>query len=414
MRRVFIFATFGFLILGNFKIKSAPIKVEQDSKVINLDEAFKKNKKINLSDIADSVTFLPLETNKNILVQKPNFYFSTNYIYYQSNYFDWTGRFIGKIGIIGNGTYEEPEGIYNILYKDNHFYSKATKFIEYDINGMPTGKVKNIYTDKEYDNVRGLKEFFITGENFAVYSYPSTIYFFDKDFKISASRKVVNEYSSFPFINSIVNATYISYYNESVLFYNFVNDTIFSVTEKELEPRWIVRFNNELRLSNDCILRYPELMNKVIGLIEGKQSSVSIENAELIKLTDNKHMVWAVYETNQYVFFIMSEMTFLSEFRKKKTPTGYVVYFDKKTRETIRVDGRGFIDDMTGMEFFFPKLGGYDEKLMASIWPYELIEYIEKCKKEGRKINPRLLELSRTIKEDDNPILIFVHLKKEK
>jgi len=65
------------------------------------------------------------------------------------------------------------------------------------------------------------------------------------------------------------------------------------------------------------------------------------------------------------------------------------------------------------MNLFYPKNGIFEEKLISSIWPYELLDYIEECRKAGRDINPQLLALSIIIKDDDNPILILVHLKKK-
>ena len=38
--------------------------------------------------------------------------------------------------------------------------------------------------------------------------------------------------------------------------------------------------------------------------------------------------------------------------------------------------------------------------------------YIKDCREIGREVNTQLLSLSRQVKEDDNPILILVHLKK--
>ena len=93
--------------------------------------------------------------------------------------------------------------------------------------------------------------------------------------------------------------------------------------------------------------------------------------------------------------------------------------FDKSTNKTFRVKGDGFVDDLTGLagmtgkNYFFPSTGIFDEKMILAVWPYEILDFIKECQKSGRTINPRLLEFSKTIEEDDNPILIFVHLKRK-
>ena len=70
----------------------------------------------------------------------------------------------------------------------------------------------------------------------------------------------------------------------------------------------------------------------------------------------------------------------------------------------------GFFDDLMGMNFFYPE-NIYDEKLISYIWPHELLDFIEESKKKGLTVNPKMLALSKTIKPDDNPIIVFVHLK---
>lgn len=49
--------------------------------------------------------------------------------------------------------------------------------------------------------------------------------------------------------------------------------------------------------------------------------------------------------------------------------------------------------------------------MITSIWPYELQEIIEEKHKKGESVDPRLETLARTLKPDDNPILILAHLK---
>jgi hypothetical protein len=388
-----------------------PVKVEQGNNVISLDDAFKNSRDVHLSEIADSVTFLSLETTNHNLLRNPKFIFSSHYIFAYSTIFDWTGKYRGTIGKKGNGPYEEPEGAVRILFKDNHFYSKGTKFIEYDMNGMPTGKVKRLYDGRKFntnDILRAGIEFFVVGKYLAAYDYPATIYFFDDDFETVASRRVIGSDTVRPNWNYI-GKNFITYYKDTTLFYNFINDTIFSVTEEGLEPRWIVNFDNEQRLSADVILRYPDMFIDMERTILGGNS---LEKTEIVRFMDNKHIIGGAFETDRYIFFLMKEMIPLAVPRKKENPAPYVMLFDKVKKETVRVKGNGFIDDILEMNRFFPNSGVYDEKLIASIWPYEILDYIDECREEGRKINPRLFAFSKTIKPDDNPVLIFVHLKR--
>ena len=68
---------------------------------------------------------------------------------------------------------------------------------------------------------------------------------------------------------------------------------------------------------------------------------------------------------------------------------------------------------MKGNSYFFPSNGIFEEKMIHAVWPFEIFDYIKECHEKGRTVDPRLLEISKTIKFDDNPVLIFVHLKRK-
>ena len=152
-------------------------------------------------------------------------------------------------------------------------------------------------------------------------------------------------------------------------------------------------------------------MRDAMGVLMSSGVS-SYESTEFAQLTDHKHKVIAAFETDKYIFFQMTEIILFASQRDKQPPDPYIVYYDKETGKTTRVNGKGFVDDMLGMEFFYPQLGIYDEKMISYIWPFELFDYINECNDRGREVNPKLLALSKQLKEDDNPVLILFHLKK--
>lgn len=386
------------------------------SNIIDLSSGLKNIQTVRLSEIADSVSFIPFETTQESLqgrVQRNAIRFSERYIYYNNKYYDWTGKYFGTIGSKGQGPYEEYEGVYNLLFKDNYFYSKGTKFIEYDINGKPTGKVRNLYAAMEFgenDLLRRGVEFHTAGENFIIYNFPDKIYFVNKDFEIVSSRVVITEDSLPKNINPISSSKFITYYKDNILFYNFANDTIFYVTNTDIEPKWIVSFDDPSRLSAYVVINGTRLLTESLNAV----MSGAFEGTEFAKLADNKIMVNDVYETDSYLFFILTQVMPYPEPRGKQptTPYPFIVLYEKTTGKTMRIKDKGFVDDILGMDFFYPKLSIFDEKLINSIWPHELFSYIDECREKGKEVSPQLIELSKQVKEDDNPILILVHLKK--
>ena len=408
-----------FVLLGAGCSGSVSTETESTeiSNIIDLTAGFHNVQTVRLSEIADSVTFIPFETTSQSLQgqgQKSLINFTAQYIYYFNTYYDWEGNYCGKIGRRGQGPFEEPEGASSVLFKDNHFYSKGSKFIEYDKTGKPTGKVKNLYADPRKfgtnDFLRRGTAFCVVGENFAIYDYPTTLYFLNTDFEIVSSRVVTYADSLPPYLNRLGGGADVTTYKDKVLFYNFMNDTIFYVTDTGLESQWVVSFDDELRVSTDAILNYRKYLEE---WLTARAGGLSHENTKLIQLTDNKHKVVAVYETETCLFFHMTELIFSPELRNKQPATPYYIIYDKKTGTTTRVKGNGFVDDLLDMDYFFPQLGIFDDKMITFMWPFEILDYVEECKSKGREVNPQLLELSQKIDPEDNPILILIHLKKK-
>lgn len=403
---------------GNTSHNDAGNEIPDDIITIDLTAGFNNTRTVKLSEIADSVTFIPFETNSycHMGEGQKNIIFSPPYIFYYKMYFDWNGNYCGSIGKRGNGPFEEPEGISQIVYTDNHFYTKGTKFIEYDTTGEPTGKVRKLYTPitpnssdlKDGEFLLGGMDFSSVGDLFTVYDYPGIVYLFNRDFETVYS-KVVTETDSLYFgVQPIGGSKCITYYKDAAVFYNFMNDTVFYITNKGLIPQYVASFEDKLKLSTYTQLNFRKLIGDCLDVIYGGDS---VEDTELIKLTKNKHKVTAMYETESYLFFSMTEIILFAEPRNELPAEPYLIYFDKENGKTTRVN-KGFVDDLLGMDHFFPLNGIYDEKLITYLWPHELFDFIEECKDKGREVNPQLLALSKKLTPEANPVLILVHLKK--
>ena len=401
---------------GKKTAKREALEEKENSRIIDFNDAFRDIREIRLTDIADSVSFLPLETKQNGFVSNINmFEFIPSCIVYYQGIFDWTGKFKGNIVKRGQGRYEEP-GIRNLLFHDNHYYSQGTKFIEYDNTGSPTGKIGSLL-EEDKNALRAGVAFFNAGNNLAVYSYPNRIYFLNTDFEIICSRLVAGTDTMKPNGDDI-GKNFITYYKDKTLFYNFMNDTIFYVTETGLEPQWIVSFTGDQRLSTDALLmNFNIFRDEEIKMLNSGMNN--FENTKRVLLFDNKHIALGVFETKNYILFPMQILTPLHAARRKEVKAPYVILFDKSTHQTFRVKGDGFVDDLTGLagmtdkNYFFPSKGIIDEKMIHVVWPFEILDFIKECQESGHEVDPRLLEFSKTLDPEDNPVLILVHLKRK-
>ena len=410
----YLYVLVALLFLGCSGKTPTATNTEEVSNIIDISSGLKNIQAIKLSEIADSVTFIPFETNQQSLHgqgQSTLIDFSPLYIFYWDKCYDWTGKYLCTIGKRGQGTFEEPMGIHYLVFSDNHFYTKGMKIIEYDITGKPTGKLTTFNSESNnFLQSNSSNVFSISGNNFINFHYPTDVYFINKNLEIESSRKVIDFFNEGDRSTSYLkNRKFITGYKDNSLFYNFINDTIFYIKNTDLEPKWIVNFDDPSRLSPEIVLKFGKILHS--SLTPYIQGQIAIENTDLVKLTDNKHFVSSVYETESFLFFQMKEIINLAEQRGKEPTEPYIVLFDKRTGNTMRIKGNGFVDDILGMDIFYPILGVYDEKLITYIWPFELLKYIDECREKGKEVSPQLLALSKKVDAEDNPILILAHLK---
>lgn len=411
--RLYLFACIPFSMVACSDKKTQAEKPTKMDNIIRLSSAIENMQEVFLSEIADSISFIILETRNDCLLSgNPTFTFSQHFIYNYTYCFDWEGNFQRRIGRRGNGPCEDPaEQYYTVLFKDNYFYSKGMKLIEYENNGRCTGKEQFIYgVDRQNGQFSGLfnaTSFSVAGNNFMLFSHPDTVIFLDKDFKIVASRQVLE---SFPVQTRYLNpigGPFTTSYNDTTVFYNFFNDTIFHVSDSDLISKWIVDLDNKIKLPIDFLSQQGDFMRSAAQSIQ----SGNFGNGEKISAYDNKIRVSSVYETNQHIFLLWSEIIPFAVPRNIEPPVPQIAFYNKSTGKTISAKGKGFTDDILGMDYYYPKCGAYVDKLFKSMWPFELHDFIDECTSKGKKINPRLLELVKKIKIDDNPFLIVVHLK---
>ena len=419
MQKTFILLFCISLVCCQTGKKPAESSSDRISTTIHLTEAIDKAGQVFLSEIADSISLIALETDdRSLLGNSLGFNFTDDYIFARNYCFNWDGTFTGEIGQRGQGPCEEPgQTIGKVIFKDKHFYTVSTKFIQYDSLMQCTGKERTLYR-LESDGQRpvagstmlNISAVANAKENIILYAYPDSVIFVDTAFTFISSWPVL--YPT-PHFNSTmgVGGTYqkrFTNFGNQTLVYNFFNDTIYYADSDCLMPAWIVELSDKKRVPNVLLYRGDELSHGAFVAWE----SGSLDHCELVRLTDNKVAVMAVYETSRYVFLVWSEMIQLAELRNKQEPTPQIAFFDKQTGKTKSTKENGFEDDLLDMDTYLPLWGACNDMLIQSMWPHELHGYIDECNRSGRKVNPKLLDFAHKVLPDDNPVLIVAHLKK--
>ena len=141
MKRVLFYLS-ALIVLGACSNNTKEVKEEKN--VIHLAEAIENPIKMNLSEIVDSIVFIPI-SSKEEFIRDPQFmsYSKPYLMVYPRCVFNMKGEFVGYLGSIGQGPGEEcnADGYSNYYdEQQNKFYTRGYKIIQFDENRKFTGK----------------------------------------------------------------------------------------------------------------------------------------------------------------------------------------------------------------------------------------------------------------------------------
>jgi hypothetical protein len=337
---------------------------------------------INLSGFASEITYLPLETRDEYLInQNARFYLFDSIIVCCSNHqllvFNAeNGKFIHSVGEYGKG----PNGFMNSMnsYVRNEKVIIAAlgwdnSLIEYDINGKILAKIQVDGNPCDITWVNDNLYAFHYHKNSNQDTLRLQIYDRKKD-KILASffdfRKF-KDTNRFTFYKT-------SYYRfkDTLFFKEFFNDTIFQVASENLVPKVI--FNS------------------------GKYSPPFYEK-DRIAPSDYFYFNF-ILETGGRIFFRLN-------FNKKH----FYCYFDKLKNEVHIPNDKdtkvnGYYDDINGFMPFYPLTLSNHNKLIGYLEPYKIKQWFKNNPDKAAKL-PSHVQKLRNIKETDNPVVMIVKLK---
>jgi hypothetical protein len=382
-----LFNFFLFLILFN----SCYFERERNEplEIINIKDVFNKNQTFNLSDIANRVEYIQLEsTNESLIGDIFDVYSNEeNFIVVEKQHIflfnKLNGQFIREVGIYGKGPGEYMNTDRMLSYNDINntvFVTSSKVLYEYSLEG------KIIDTCNMPPQIYGSA---YLGNNIFVGYRPNfngdekikLIYYND----INPSIKTITNYQIAQKPNGMViykPHAWFYRYDKRLFFFELFNDTLFQVTSSGLTPRYIFD------------------MGKYLPPYE-KQTSLDFATNEV----NDYFIMKSVFESSRYIFY-----TFRYQFKY------YLTIFDK-TSKVILINNdierygtklNNDIDNFLPINF----LGTSErDQLLGYIQPYEIIQWFSENPEKASKISPYLKEL-KNIKETDNPVLVVATLKK--
>lgn len=245
-------------LITSFFISQTAAQVKNDEALtVSIKEAIDSKKGLSLSDfIEDDIEYVQLETNaycpinKNLrlflndsviiaIAQKQVFLFERN-----------TGKFIREIGHVG----KDPHGYSETIYSKPYFENKNTiltkgwlpnSFMEYDLSGKFISK-KTLITSEAITSISDFNDGTTIG------------YVWNLDGKNKKKLMVFNsvgkEISSFPQnrsfeydmkkdgIDILHWEGWFYSFNNQINFYELFTDTIYTITPKNLKPRYVLSY----------------------------------------------------------------------------------------------------------------------------------------------------------------------------
>lgn len=401
------FSTMSFVIISSFLFSCSGKKAEkqiEDTEVVvevptypmtvPFETGIETEREVLLSEIADSVRLIPLETNDKSLIRgikDANILKTDKYLFlpWVETLFQYTvdGKFVRTLGRKGGGP-----GEFNWIAQIDIDEEKGLVFM------LTTSLRINVYDMESGKFLRSMKTPDIESADFAMLDDTTSVTFVRNT---NGKRKVrlyvadvkgdtLNMFtrsdlfelnSQYSWMMSSSTDRYMFHYEDMVCCKDYYNDTLFTVTRNLLEPRYIFEMG-KYSLPIECRFEY----------LDGDGKRFQELAAPYIK--------YQAIETDSYVF--MPYTNWAGEKARKQQ----LAMFDKKTEECYKVSGDGFISNDLGSELPVSPVSALDSKTLLCVW--EVQDIFKAAEK-----NPAILELEQLkgIDEDDNPVLMIVYLK---
>ena len=369
---------------------------KQPYTVIPFEKGVENEKQVKLSEIAEKITFVPMETTDASLLNKVR---ANNIISVNGNIvipcfnmgafaFDEKGKFIAPISRKGQGPAEflrfvgvSGNSDLNLIYvKDGRkmmaFRPDGTFVDEYKTPGALHWESSIAMQDSimlsaviNYTGQRPYRLILTNAQGDTLKAFPQ----YDR-FEIPKGMNYI-------YINNKENFLY-QYKDESV-YHDYYCDTLYTVTRDSLLPRYLLdmgkyKLPKDLRIEAEFFSDEPEQAKKKA---ENYSRPIFFENDRYIVMP---YTTWNLHN--------------------RDLPTE-LMYYDRQTKECIKVKGGAFVNDMMGNLPFCPD-ARIAENVLAEWWEAsELMELAE----EGVELPENL----KNLQEDDNGVLVLVHLKKK-
>ncbi|MGE4414075.1 MAG: 6-bladed beta-propeller [Bacteroidales bacterium] len=382
----------------------------KDLRVIDLAGNVGKTSIVNLSEIAENIEYIPLETNDESLLASPLMHlnFENGRLYIRQfqteiKIFSQDGKFIKSFNKQGRGP-QEYEGLYR-FYVDpstnNLFVYSYKGLTEYNNEGdfikrilFKQKKDYLIYGPEKYFQINDNVNLITLGKYKSRYSSCVTDSLFNVLYFINYSEKDhsirLNSQRQDPLLSP-----YFYKFRDSVRIFNGYDHNILTAS-------------NSKGVDASFVLNY--------GKYDYINANLNVRNYNNLSFIRRYS---SVYESTNYIFmqFHMGSLPHKKVMLKRgkaeetvELPIAESI-FNKKTGEFIFIDQPefnqfGFKDDLQGGPAFWPYYISEDDYMVTLINAHNFIEHAKTY-----EVSDKYKKVADNLKETDNPVLVLVKLK---
>ncbi|HUX55471.1 MAG TPA: 6-bladed beta-propeller [Bacteroidales bacterium] len=393
------------LVLVNCSGKKAhpDIKSEVNDKIASQALHFPKSGEDTLktSYFADTVIYIPLETTKESFIRSIYQLWMNDSVILINNWgggllmFKQNGKFKRQIGKKGRGPGEYGNIYHFDVIRDTIYISSTVRrgFLRYTFDGTFCDEIKLNYEPAYFSSTDDQKlACFVHGAG-KIYVYNKTLHAPPDTITVEYG-VTIGRYRYMVYLSEGYN--YLQKTQTGLLFNSFLSDTVWNITGEKKEPAFILNMKDKL-------------------LPYDKQIEFSKGDFE-----------WYQKMANPYSFVHLipfPSMTFIFQFHHtiNASDAGYeAIYLNTtKTGEIKKFKTSYIYDDLVSKQklsnerltYFYPIYP--EDYLVTTKKPLDVLKYLDQNKENSKEV-PSLswLNQMKTIKEDDNPILVKIKIKK--